>query len=142
MTMWEKWCALHGHQVVPASPTMIARFIVELSPLGIDQVWPAVLEISRAHYCIGLPDPVASAPVSIEINKLSRISPPRSWPREEQIRFATLPYDIQAWLSKRQTHDDNLIRKLQNDNAELRKQHGRIQTDITNAAGNQNAVAA
>jgi hypothetical protein len=130
MTSWEKWCALHGHQPVPASPTMIARFIAELSPLGVDRVWPAVLEISRAHYTIGLPDPVSSAPVTIEMNKLSGISPPRSWPREEQTRFATLPCDIQAWLSKRQDTDDRLIRKLQNELAQLKKEHA----NGTNAA--------
>jgi hypothetical protein len=122
MTQWERWCALHGHQPVPASPTMIARFIAELSPLGVDQVWPAVLEISRAHYTIGLPDPVASAPVTMEMNRLSGIKPPRSWPREDQIRFATLPYDIQTWLSKRQAIDDALIRKIQNELAQLKKE--------------------
>jgi hypothetical protein len=121
--MWEKWCALNGHQAMPASPTMIARFIAELAPLGISQVWPTVLEISRAHYCIGLPDPTVSAPVQIEINKISGISPPRSWPHEERIRFASLPYDIQAWLAKRQAIDDALIRKLQNE-----RKHDGIQT--------------
>jgi hypothetical protein len=123
MTMWEKWCALHGHQPpVPASTTMIARFIAELSPLGVEQVWQAVLEISRAHYCIGLPDPTVSAPVVTEMNRLSGIKPPRSWPAEEKLRFATLPYDVQAYLAKRQAADDALIRKLQNELAQLKKE--------------------
>jgi hypothetical protein len=134
MTTWEKWCALHGHQPVPASPTMIARFIAELSPLGVEQVWQAVLEISRAHYCIGLPDPTISAPVVTEMNRLSRIKPPRSWPDEEKLRFPTLPYDIQAWLAKKADMDSNEIRRLQNELAQLKKENEHeIQTDTAAA---------
>lgn len=136
MTMWERYCALNGHSAVPASPTMIARFIAELAPLGIDQVWSAVLEISRAHYCIGLPDPTVSAPVTIEINKISGISPPRSWPHEERIRFASLPYDIQIIISKREADRDKQIRHMQNEFAQLRKanENGIPQTDSKPAA--------
>jgi hypothetical protein len=124
MTMWGKWCSLHGHQPMPASPTMIARFIAELAPLGISEVWPAVLEISRAHYCIGLPDPTVSAPVVTEINKISGISPPRSWPAEDQIRFRTLPYDLQLIVSKREADRDRQIRQMITERGKKEKTNG------------------
>src|ERR1700738_88056 len=95
-TMFENYCALHGVQAVPASPTTIARFINEIAEIGIDRVWEAVQEISSATYKIGLPDPTLGAGlVTSAINAISKIDPPRSWPREQWARFLSLPYDIQ-----------------------------------------------
>jgi hypothetical protein len=143
MTMWERWCALHGHQPIPASPTMIARFIAELTPLGVERVWQAVLEISRAHYTIGLPDPTVSAPVVIEMNRLSGIKPPRSWPAEEKVRFLTLPYDVQAYLAKREAQRDEEIKKIHREFAKLKKEqtNGIPQTDSV-AGTDRNETAA
>jgi hypothetical protein len=122
MSMWEKWCSLRGESAIPASPTIIARFIKDVAPMGIDRVWPAVLEISRAHYTIALPDPTFSYPVTTAINALSKLDPPRSWPAQEKARFLTLPYDIQSILAKRQADADRQVRRLQNEVATLKKE--------------------
>lgn len=135
MNMFEKWCSLRGESAIPASPTIVARFIADIAPMGIDRVWPAVLEISRAHYIIGLPDSTQSFPVASAINELSRLAPPRSWPAAEKLRFATLPYDIQLVISNREADRDKQIRQLQNEFAALKKEseNAASKTD-TNAA--------
>ena len=135
MDMFEKWCALRGEQAIPASPTIIARFIADIAPMGIDRVWPAVLEISRSHYIIGLPDSTQSFPVASAINELSKLEAPRSWPAAEKLRFSTLPYDIQLVISKREADRDKRVQQLQNEVAQIRKEseHADAKT-ITDAA--------
>ncbi len=120
VNLFEKWCSLRGESAIPASPTIIARFIADIAPMGIDRVWPAVLEISRAHYVIALPDPTNSYPVTTAINELSKLEPPRSWPAAEKLRFSTLPYDIQLVISNRERDRDKQIRQLQNEFATLK----------------------
>ena len=137
MKMFEAWCNLRGEKAIPASPTIIARFIADISPMGIDRVWPAILEISRAHYIIGLPDSTQSFPVASAINELSKLSPPRSWPAAEKLRFATLPYDIQLVISKREADRDKQIKRmLQNECSKLKKEseHGSSPTNAAAAA--------
>jgi hypothetical protein len=119
--MFEKWCALRGESPIPASPTIVARFIADVAPLGIDRVWPAVLEISRAHYTVGLPDVTNSFPVAAAINALSKLEAPRSWPAAEKLRFSTLPYDIQKCIATREADRDHRIRTMQNEFATLKK---------------------
>lgn len=135
MKMFEDWCLLRGEQAIPASPTIIARFIKDVAPMGIDRVWPAVLEISRAHYVIGLPDSTNSFPVTTAINELSQIKPPRSWPGPEKLRFMTLPFDIQSVLLKRQNDFDHEVKRLHREFAKLKKETEHARTEsTTNAA--------
>jgi len=122
MQMFEKWCALRGEKAIPASPTIIARFIADVAPMGIDRVWPAVLEISRAHYIIGLPDSTQSFPVASAINELSKLAPPHSWPAAEKLRFMTLPYDIQLVISKREADRDREVKRMHSEFAKLEKE--------------------
>jgi len=134
--MFKDWCSLRGEQAIPASPTIIARFIADVAPMGIDRVWPAVLEISRAHYVIGLPDSTQSFPVASAINELSKLEPPRSWPAAEKLRFATLPYDIQKCIATRERDRDHQIRTMQNEFAKLKKEskHADAKTNTDAAA--------
>jgi hypothetical protein len=122
MNMFEKWCALRGECAIPASPTIIARFIKDIEPLGIARIWPEILQISRAHYTVGLPDVTNSFPVASAINALSRLAPPRSWPAEEKLRFATLPYDIQVIILKRETDRDREVKHMHTNFAKLKKE--------------------
>jgi hypothetical protein len=94
---------------------VIARFVADIAPMGISDVWQAVQEISRAHYMIGLADPTIGGPVTAAINEIAKIDPPRSWPKEDQIRFRTLPYDMQLIVSKREADRDRQIRHMQNE---------------------------
>jgi hypothetical protein len=133
MNLFERWCVLNGHKPFGASPETVARFVADIEPLGIGQVWKAVQAISRAHSAHGLPDPTLGGPVAAAINAVAKIDPPRSWPAEEKLRFLTLPYDIQSYLAKRQAADDSLIRKLQNELAQLKK--GNTNDQTTDTAG-------
>jgi hypothetical protein len=122
-TMFENYCTLHGFQAVPASPTTISRFINGIAELGVERVWAEIQSISRKHYTIGLPDPTLGAGlVTSAINAISKIDPPRSWPREQSARFLSLPYDIQRQIIVRETERDKAVRKAQNEAADLRKQ--------------------
>jgi hypothetical protein len=121
MKMFEDWCSLNNQKAHLASPAVVARFVKDIAPMGISRVWRAVQEISRTHYLIGLADPTLGGPVAAAINEISKIAPPRSWPREEQIRFLTLPYDIQITIEKRERDRDNQVRTLQNEFATLKK---------------------
>ena len=133
--MFERWCILNGHKPFGAAPAIIAQFVDDIAPMGIAAVWDAVQEISRSHSAHGLPDPTQSKAVAAAINDIAKIDPPRSWPDEEKLRFRTLPYDIQAWLAKKADTDSKQIRHLQNELAQLKKEHTNgIQTDTAKAA--------
>lgn len=134
MKMFSDWCSLRGETAIPASPTIIARFIKDIAPMGIGRVWPAVLEISRAHYIIGLPDSTQSFPVASAINELSKLAAPRSWPDPEKARFRTLPYDIQLVISNREADRDKQIRQMQNEFSKLKKESHASTAPVTNAA--------
>ena len=135
--MFERWCILNGHQPFGAAPAIVAQFVNDIAPMGIEQVWKAVQDVARMHSAHGLPDPTVNPCVAAAINEIAKIDPPRSWPDEEKRRFLTLPYDIQAWLSKRQAIDDALIRKIQRQLADccnyIMKEHT-DETDTDQAA--------
>ena len=124
MTMFERWCILNGrHKPFGAPSTIVAQFVDDIASMGIEQVWEAVQEVARMHSAHGLPDPTQSKAVASAVNDITKIDPPRSWPDEEKHRFLTLPYPTQAYLAKRQVADDALIRKLQNELAQLKKEN-------------------
>jgi hypothetical protein len=130
--MFERWGALHGHKTLGASPETVARFVADIAPMGIAAVWDAVQQVSRAHYMHGLASPCDGGPVAAAINELAGIPPPRSWPKEEQIRFKSLPYDIQLIISKRERDRDNQVRTMQHEFARLKKEtENGIQTSST-----------
>jgi hypothetical protein len=130
MKMFEDWCLLNNQKAHQATPAVIARFVKDIAPMGISRVWRAVQEIRRTHYVLGLADPTLGGPVAAAINEISKIAPPRSWPKDEQIRFLTLPYDIQITIEKRERDRDNQVRTLQNEFAKLKKDsdHARTST--------------
>ena len=120
MTTFENWCALNGAAPIPAAPHIVARFVTDIAPLGIEHVWPAVQEVSRAHYVIGLADPTLSGTVCAAVNEIAKIDPPRSWPREHKAAFLRLPYDLQAYLSAREDERDKTVKRAQSEAAKLR----------------------
>lgn len=133
--MFERWCILNGHKPFGVSPAIVAQFVDDIAPMGIEQVWPAVQEVARMHTAHGLPDPTQSKDVAAAINAIAKIDPPRSWPAEEKLRFLTLPYDIQLIISKREADRDKQIRHMQNELAQLKKEHTNgLQNDIAKNA--------
>ena len=122
--MFEQWCALNGRQSVPAAPSMVAQFVSEIAPLGIEQVWQAVQDISRAHYLIGLADPTLGAPVTLAVNAVANIEPPRSWPKELWQMFHSLPYDVQMFISAQNRQREVVVKAAMQEAAEARKAVG------------------
>jgi hypothetical protein len=122
MNLFERWCVINNHQTFGASPAIVTKFVNDISPMGIAAVWDAVQEVSRMHYVHGLSSPFDGGQVAAAINELAGIPPPRSWPRDEQNRFKTLPYDIQLIISKREQDRDNQVRTMQHEFARLKKE--------------------
>src|SRR6266851_8511142 len=137
MTMFQDWCTLNGIQAIPASPTTISSFVNSISPLGIEKVFEAVQEISRAHYTIGLPCP-CSGPglVTRAVNAISKIEPPRSWSKATSEQFMHLPWDVQSCILKREEQLDQTVRDKQNEVGDLRAKIRELEN------GNQVTVAA
>jgi hypothetical protein len=122
MIAFEKWCASRGEQPIPASPTIIARFIHELQDMGIEHVFEEVEAIGRSHWIIGLPDPTCGPGlVTQEINRISKVTPPRSWRAEARDAFMSLPWPVQVEIGKREAERDREVRRLQNEVAELKR---------------------
>jgi len=112
MTLFRDWCAANRVSELPATPGDVAGFIAKYAPMGIESVWPMVLEISRAHQAHGLADPTLGPLVSSELNKIAKINAPRSWPKAEKYRFKSLPYDLQRYLGPRDDARDDETRRL------------------------------
>jgi hypothetical protein len=119
-TTFERWCILNGTRPVPATPMMVARFVADVAPWGVDKIWPIVQEISRAHYTVGLADPTLGGPVAAAINEIAKIDPPRSWNKEEKQRFNSLPYDLQKTVVRREDQREKTVRRAMQEASDAR----------------------
>ena len=123
-SMFEDWCNLLGRRPLPAPPTLVAQYVAETGPLGIEEVWKAVQEVSLAHCAAGFADPTLGGAVAAAINEISKIEPPRSWPKEMKGRFATLPYDLQLYVSDRVKEQERVTRTAIQMASEARREAG------------------
>jgi hypothetical protein len=114
------WCDQGGFPWRPATPSVIAKFVLGHSKVG--RLLEEIRSISEAHCSIGLPDPTASWQVSRALLRLTDIQPPRSWPAAEKVMFLSLPPDLQRYLIIREKDRDTTIRRALNEAAEARKQ--------------------
>ncbi len=119
--MFANWCVLRGVQAIPAKPANVADFVSDCAPLGIEEVWSAVCQISRAHCLIGLADPTACGVVASAFSDIAKIAPPRSWPKEHGARFLSLPYDVQKFLAEYTKRQDAVVRAAMQEAADARK---------------------
>jgi len=119
--MFAKWCELNGERVCPAAPASVARFVTDLTSLGMDRLWPAVQDISRMHVALGLADPTLGGAAASAMSAIAAIPPPRSWPAPLRRRFAALPYDIQIHLASYEAQRERALRRAQNDAASARQ---------------------
>jgi hypothetical protein len=115
--MFARWCELHGGSSCPAAPEAVARFVADCATLGIERLWPAVQEISRAHVSMGLADPTLGGVAAAAINDVAGIDPPRAWPNEHKQCFKSLPYDLQVYVAAHEARREKEIRRAQNDAA-------------------------
>jgi hypothetical protein len=115
--MFARWCELNGASWCPAVPADVAKFVSDCASLGIERLWPAVQEISKAHVSLGLADPTLGGLAAAAIGDVAGISPPRSWPSERKQHFRSLPYDMQVYLASREEQRDRAVRRAQNEAA-------------------------
>ena len=111
-TLFQNWCALNNVQPAPMAPHLVARFVADIAPLGIDKVWPAVQEVSRLHYTVGLADPTLGHPVATLVSEIGAVEPPRSWDKEHKARFKSLPYDLQLYLAAKEAQREVTVRRV------------------------------
>jgi hypothetical protein len=120
--MFSNWCALNGQRALPASPAAIGKFVDDIAPFGIEKVWDQVQQIRREHYVRDLGDPtLGPGPVSDAINRISGMTPPRSWRAEAKAEFMALPWPVQVEIGKREAERDRAVRRMQNEVAELKR---------------------
>jgi hypothetical protein len=119
--MFVKWCELNGLSSCPAAPAVVARFIADCAPLGIERLWPAIQDISTLHVSIGLADPTLGGAAAAAVSELARIDPPRAWPADQKQRFKSLPYDVQLYLADHEVRRERALRRAQNEAAGARQ---------------------
>jgi hypothetical protein len=119
--MFVRWCELNGVSWCPAAPADVARFVGDCAPLGIERVWPAVQDISKAHAALGLADPTLGGAAAAAIRDVARIDPPRSWPDDRKLRFRSLPYDLQVYVAAHEAQREKALRRAQNEAASARQ---------------------
>ena len=95
--------------------------------LGIERLWPAVQDISKAHVALGLADPTLGGAAAAAISDAAGIDPPRSWPDDRKQRFKSLPYDVQVYVAAHEAQREKALRRAQNEAADTRKKLAALQ---------------
>jgi hypothetical protein len=121
-----RWAELRGVVALPAKPDSVAFFILESKDLGLESLCEIASGISKAHQNFG--DPVASFQVRRAFETIGgQISEPRSWPKINKQAFRDLPWHIQRVIESRETDHNTMLRRCQNEAADLRKQLKQIE---------------
>jgi hypothetical protein len=117
-----RFCSLSGCKNLGCRPQVITAYI--RSEKGADpyRVAATCAAISRFHDYHGLLDPCTASCVRAELGKILNISPPRSWRKAEQLAFMSLPVEIRAAIERREHQRETVIRRLQNECAEAKRQ--------------------
>lgn len=114
-----RWCEERSLPWRPATPAVIASFVLGHTTPG--KLVEELRTLSLAHVTQGLPDPTSAWPVGEALSRVVKVDPPRSWPKEMQLQFLSLPADVQAQISSREKDRDVALRRSQNDAALWRK---------------------
>src|SRR5262245_16492927 len=80
------------------------------------------------HFAAALANPIATPTVRIASGG-STIEAPRSWTKEDKTLFASLPPEIAAAVAKREQNRETVLRRSQNETAELRNELKRLKAD-------------
>jgi len=132
--LFARWCEREGGTFCPAAPAHVARFVRENAGVGVDQLWPALQDISKLHVSMGLADPTLGEPVAVAFHDVAGLAPPRSWPADRKERFKTLPYDLQCFIADHETRRDKALRRAQNDAAIARQKLSALQIKVPNGS--------
>jgi hypothetical protein len=121
-----RWAELRGVVALPAKPDSVAMFVLESGDLGLEALCEIASGISRAHQNFG--DPVASFQVRRAFEIVGGPIPePRSWPKIKKQAFRDLPWHIQKVIESRETDHNTMLRRCQNEAADLRKKLKQIE---------------
>ena len=120
-----KWCDEQSLPWRPASPAIIAKFVLGHTKIG--KLLEEMRCISEAHTTTGLPDPTAAWQVTEAILRLTAIAAPRSWPGPMKVLFLSLPPDLQRYLSISGQEREAVLRRAQTLAAEAKRQLAAIQ---------------
>jgi hypothetical protein len=113
------WCDEQGLPWRPASPPVIAKFVLGYTKIG--NLVDELRTLGLAHTTQGLPDPCTAYQVTAALSRLVDVGAPRSWPKEMQVLFLSLPEDIRQCLHMRERDRDAAIRRTQTDAALWRR---------------------
>jgi hypothetical protein len=118
-----RFCEERGVRFAPARVETVASFIVWQRDLGvpIERTVEVLTGIERLHDAGQLANPVQTRLVRSLLVGTDEIKPPRSWRKEEQQMFATLPEPIKAVIARRENERETVLRRTQNEAAALRK---------------------
>jgi len=138
------WCEAKGLPWRPASPGSVALFVLEHQSLGIETLLQILQGISAAHEALAMSDPTTSWSVTSALNRITKLVPPRSWPKAEREMFARLPYALQHYVAMHEDRREREIRRAHNEAAALRHELKslRPKEDINGTSQDINAAAA
>jgi hypothetical protein len=125
--MFARWCELNGMSPYPAAPAAVAKFVTDCAQLGIERLWTAVQEVSRAHVAQGLADPTLGGVAAAAISDVAGIVPPRSWSADRKQRFKSLPYDFQLYVAAHEEQREKALRRAQNAAADIKQKLAALQ---------------
>jgi hypothetical protein len=113
---FNKWAISKQAGRCPAKAATCALFVLEQADLGVppQQILAQLDAIEKLHDKWTLSNPVRTAIVRAALETIIKVDPPRSWPREDKVRFAQLDPDIRQIIETRERQRDVALRKLQN----------------------------
>ena len=114
------WCQAKGLPSRPASPGSVALYMLEHQSAGIEPLLQILKGISAAHEALAMSDPTTSWSVTSALSRITRLVPPRSWPKAEREMFARLPYALQHYVAMHEDRREREIRRAHNEAAALR----------------------
>ena len=116
------WCTKQGVRHCLARPWVVATFLTEHAHRGEEFALNTINAIGALHDYHGQPSPVATQQVRAELDKIIKPQAPRSWTKAEKEMFSSLPSDIRAAINRRERHRETELSRMQNENAELRRE--------------------
>ena len=120
------WCRQRGVKFCPAKPATIAMFIRTESAnhVSAEKILAALRAIEQMHDDQMEANPVACAAPRAELERVTKIEAPRTWPKADRPLFQSLPPDVRAVINRNADFTTLALRRLQNKVAAISKKAG------------------
>ncbi|MFY9837669.1 MAG: hypothetical protein WAK55_14625 [Xanthobacteraceae bacterium] len=118
-----EWCRQRALKFCPAKPATIAMFIRTESANHVpaDKILAALRAIEQLHADQGEANPVACPMPRLELEKITNIEAPRTWPKVDRPLFQSLPPEVRAVIKRNADSTSLALRRLQNKVAAISK---------------------